>query len=92
MSQRTAAGDSVNFTCNAGFPAPSSYNWSTPISNSDLNTSTTTITVIASDSTFGNYTCITNSGSGMFESQPALLAGTCVATVYLYSCYLAMHY
>ena len=46
----------------------SSY-WTTPI------TSTTLVTVAASHSSFGNYTCFADSNGTITESQPALLTG-----------------
>ena len=46
----------------------SSY-WTTPI------TSTTLVTVAASHSSFGNYTCFADSNGTITESQPARLTG-----------------
>ena len=61
------------FTCIAvAFPSPL-YSWTTPITNSDFNTST--ITVTASHSSFGNYTCMADSNGTIVESQPSLLTG-----------------
>ena len=75
MSQQATSGQMVTFNCNAvAFPA-SSYSWSTPNSN-DFNTST--ITVMASYSDFGNYTCMATSNGITVESQPALLTGNYV--------------
>ena len=73
MSQLATVGASVSFTCEAiAFPAPS-YSWSTPNTNSEFTTST--ISVIAEHSSFGNYTCIVNSNGTIVESQPAVLTG-----------------
>ena len=73
MSQLSNNGDIVMFTCIAiAFPSPL-YSWITPIANSDFNTSTITIT--ASRSSFGNYTCIATSNGTIATSQPALLTG-----------------
>ena len=75
MSQQVTAGQMVTLTCNAiAFPAPS-YSWSTPNPN-DFNTST--ISFIASYSSFGNYTCMATSNGTVVESQPALLTGNYV--------------
>ena len=73
MSQLSNNGDTVMFTCIAiAFPSPL-YSWTTPIANSDFNTSTITIT--ASHSSFGNYTCMATSNGTIATSQPALLIG-----------------
>ena len=73
MSQLSGNGNTVMFTCIAvAFPSPL-YSWTTPITNSDFNTST--ITVTASHSSFGNYTCMADSNGTIVESQPALLTG-----------------
>ena len=72
-SQLALEGDTVNFTCTAiAFPAPL-YNWSTPIPNTDFNTST--ITILVDHSYYGNYTCFAESNGTITESQPALLTG-----------------
>ena len=81
MSQQVTAGQMVTLTCNAmAFPAPS-YSWSTPNTN-DFNTST--ISFIASYSSFGNYTCMATSNGTVVESQPALLTGNYVMSTYVY--------
>ena len=73
MSQLSNNGDIVMFICIAvAFPSPL-YRWTTPIANSDFNTSTITIT--ASHSSFGNYTCMATSNGTIATSQPALLIG-----------------
>ena len=73
MSQLSNNGDTVMFTCIAiAFPSPL-YSWTTPIANSDFNTSTITIT--ASHSSFGNYICMADSNGTIATSQPALLIG-----------------
>ena len=75
MSQQVTVGQIVNFTCNAtAFPTPS-YSWSTP-DTIDFNTST--ITIIASYFSFGNYTCMATSNGTIATSQPALLTGNYV--------------
>ena len=82
-------GDIVNFTCTAiAFPAPY-YNWTTPIPNTDFNTST--ITIVVEHSYYGNYTCFAESNGTIAESQPALLTGSYVCYVmckyvFLYPC------
>ena len=71
MSQLSNNGDIVMFTCfTIAFPSPL-YSWTTPIANSDFDTNT--ITVTASHSSFGNYTCLADSNGTIAESQPALL-------------------
>ena len=73
MSQLSNNGDTVMFTCVAiAFPSPL-YSWTTPIANSDFDANT--ITVTASHSSFGNYTCFADSNGTIAESQPALLTG-----------------
>ena len=73
MSQLSNNGETVMFTCIAiAFPSPL-YSWITPIANNNLNTSTITIT--ASHSSFGNYTCMATSNGTIATSQPALLIG-----------------
>ena len=73
QSQLAINSDTVNFTCTAiAFPAPS-YSWSTPIPNSDFNTST--ITILVDYFYYGNYTCFAESNGTIAESQPALLTG-----------------
>ena len=73
MSQLSNNGDTVMFTCIAiAFPSPL-YSWTTPIANSDFDTYI--IAVIASHSTFGNYTCFADSNGTIAETQPAFLTG-----------------
>ena len=73
MSQLSNNGDTVMFTCIAtAFPSPL-YSWTTPIANTTFDTYT--ITVNASHSTFGNYTCFADSNGTVVESQTALLTG-----------------
>ena len=74
QSQLAVNGVIVNFTCIAvAFPAPA-YSWSTPIPDTDFNTST--ITIIEMDySHFGNYICFAESNGTIAESLPALLTG-----------------
>ena len=75
MSRQVTNGQMLIFTCNAtAFPAPS-YNWSTPNPN-DFNTSTISIT--ASYSNFGNYTCMATSNGTVVGSLPAILTGNYV--------------
>ena len=79
QSQLAMDGDIVNFTCTAiAFPAPY-YNWTTPIPNTDFNTST--ITIIVEYSYYGNYTCFAESNGTIAESQPALLTGSYVCVM-----------
>ena len=60
----------MTFTCNAvAFPAPS-YSWSLTKDNTNI------ISIIASYSSFGNYTCMATSNGITVESQPAILTGT----------------
>ena len=69
MSQEANIGTMVTFTCNAiAFPTPS-YSWTTPITNSNFNTSTINITA----NNFGNFTCMADSNGTIATSQPALL-------------------
>ena len=76
QSQLTVNDSSVNFTCTAiAFPSPH-YNWTTPIPNSDFNTST--ITIVVDYSFYGNYTCFAKSNGTVAPSQPALLTGSYV--------------
>ena len=94
MSQLVVFGESVSFTCGAiAFPAPS-YSWSTPIPNSDFNTSTITVIIFMAISYYGNYTCMANSNGTVVESQPALLTGMlainfCCTYVRMYVCMYA---
>ena len=72
-SQLAVNGSTVSFTCTAiAFPAPL-YSWTTPIPNSDFDTST--ITILVNYSYFGNYTCFAESNGTIATSQPALLTG-----------------
>ena len=78
MPELAYDGQMVTFTCNAiAFPAPS-YSWSTPNPN---DFSTSTISVRASYSNFGNYICMATSNDVTVESQPALLTGNYVCCV-----------
>ena len=93
MSQLSNNGDTVMFTCIAiAFPSPL-YSWTTPIANSDFNTSTITIT--ASHSSFGNYTCMATSNGTIVVSPPALLTGmpcdVCVLLMFLFSVHMYTH-
>ena len=95
MSQLSNDGDTVMFTCIAiAFPSPL-YSWTTPITNSDFNTSTITIT--ASHSSFGNYTCMADSNGTVVVSPPALLTGmpcnvcVCLIDVSIFSACIHTH-
>ena len=80
MSQLAVNDSTVNFSCTAiAFPVPS-YSWSTPIPNTDFNTST--ISFIVDYSYFGNYTCMATSNDTVAQSQPALLTGMFCDTTY----------
>ena len=73
QSQLAVNDSTLSFTCAAiAFPAPL-YNWSTPIPNTDFNTST--ITILVDYSYYGNFTCFAESNGTIAESLPALLTG-----------------